>query len=522
MRNPLFPRCTTLCALMCLAVLLSVSARSSTRAADMPREAAETHGAFDSLVTRNDHEPSAPCAGLAEVRWLPNTSITVSFARDEFTDSEKSAVRAAIDLWQRALARSSLGIVFVNGIDVERDALPAAGQLIVRRDHQMGEGKYGRIVAAARSDRYLDRASIFVNGAIQKKKILRKLMLHEVGHALGLRDCSDCGSGKSVMNHFARKSVFGFSIQDKSVAGKPAAGDVAQVENGYRQAALHLPLLPSDSVESQTIVADEHLIATPAKSNATENILTPYLHGLNLFAGNQLALARVPSSEEQREFESRLPKLLHVEAATMEELKNYNFNREVRIQTIDDDGRVSGEYRRTSDLVLDDAGRRIERNVKVWKTSLRGLEITTEYLEDFSGAQLRGFDLSQPGTYRFEPFSLDTVAGKPARVYRLTPLNLGAAKAGGSRVLYGFVWIDDQTGAILKVAGRALPELKQRYPLFETHREFVDEQHLFPVRTIADDYLVFPSRRVHVRMLITYSNYKRFAGKVNIIELDEP
>jgi len=74
----------------------------------------------------------------------------------------------------------------------------------------------------------------------------------------------------------------------------------------------------------------------------------------------------------------------------------------------------------------------------------------------------------------------------------------------------------------MKVAGRALPELKQRYPLFETHRELVDEKHFFPVRTLADDYLVFPSRRVHVRMLITYSNYKRFAGKVNIIELDEP
>ena len=135
---------------------------------------------------------------------------------------------------------------------------------------------------------------------------------------------------------------------------------------------------------------------------------------------------------------------------------------------------------------------------------------------------MKGFELNQRDAYRFEPFGFETLNGKSVRVYRLTPVNLEAAKATGARVLYGFVWIDEQTGAILKVAGRALPELKQRYPLFETHRELVDGKHLFPIRTLADDYLVFPSRRVHVRMLITYSNYKRFAARVKIVDLDEP
>jgi len=386
----------------------------------------------------------------------------------------------------------------------------------------MDEGKYGRIVASARADNYLERASILVNGAIHEKKILRKLMMHELGHALGLRDCSGCGSGKSVMNHFSLKSIFGLSVQDKNVASKPTLSDIAQVEAGYRQAAA--PESPTTSSGTLTVVAEENLMGPALPITLLEtNILIPYLPSQSSDARiGEVAGARILASNQIADFNALLPKFLSVEAATMEELKNYSFKREVRIQTIDAKGRVSGEYHRVSDMLLDDAGRRLERNVSFPKPTLRGLEITSEYVEDFSGAQLKGFELNQRDAYRFEPFGFEILNGKSARVYRLTPRNLAAAKATGARVLYGFAWIDEQTGAILKVAGRALPELKQRYPLFETHRELVDEKHLFPVRTLADEYLVFPARRVHVRMLITYSNYKRFAAKINIVELDEP
>ena len=507
-----------LCALIS-SMFLCAHPRSSSLAAEIRHADVERVGAFESLVTSN--QSNLPCAGLAAVRWLPNTSVTVSFVRDEFTESEKSALQAAINLWQSALSRLAVGLVFVNGSDVTSEAAPAFGQIIVRRDYQMDEGKYGRIVASARADNYLDRASILVSGAIHEQKILRKLMMHELGHALGLRDCSDCGSGKSVMNYFSRMSILGFSIQAKRVAGKPSASDIAQVEAGYRQAAAPQPQVENGSVESQTVVADEHLIADAGPTSVAEqNILAPFLSGGTLPVGSYVS--RVLTPDEQTRVQSQLPKLLQVEAETMDALKNYSFKREVRIQTIDAKGRVSGEYHRVSDMVFDDEGRRVERNLSFSKPTLRGLEITSEYVEDFSGAQLKGFELNQRDAYRFEPFGFETLNGKSVRVYRITPVNLESAKATGARVLYGFAWVDEQTGAILKVAGRALPELKQRYPLFETHRELVDEKHLFPVRTLADDYLVFPSRRVHVRMLITYSNYKRFAARVSIVDLDEP
>jgi hypothetical protein len=512
------------CALFSLAVLIfAIAGQSITLAMEMPHPDATPSGVFDSLAITKTAQPNVPCAaGVALVRWLPKTNVRISFVRGEFTDSEKSALRKAIDLWQRAVSRMGLEITFAVGVEVEPSVIPSLGEIVVRRDYQMEDGKYGRIVASARADNYLDRASILVNGAIHERKILRKLMMHELGHALGLRDCSDCGTGKSVMNHFSLKSILGLGVQDRNVASKPTLSDIAQVEKGYRQAAV--PQSQTTSTETQIVVAEENLIAAAPPAVLTQaNILIPYLTGPSNGARiGEVAGARILAGNQIADFNVLLSKFLSVEGSTMEELKNYSFKRDVRIQTIDDKGRVAGEYRRVSDMLLDDEGRRVERNVSFLKPTLRGLEVTDEYVEDFSGAQLKGFELNQRDAYRFEPFGFEPLNGKSARVYRLTPLNLETAKATGARVLYGFIWIDEQTGAIMKVAGRALPELKQRYPLFETHRELIDGKHFFPVRTLADDYLVFPSRRVHVRMLITYSNYKRFAARVNIIELDEP
>ena len=113
----------------------------------------------------------------------------------------------------------------------------------------------------------------------------------------------------------------------------------------------------------------------------------------------------------------------------------------------------------------------------------------------------------------------ETIDGVGMRVYRITPLNLNAERAAQTRVFYGFVWVDAKTGRIVKIGGCALPDDKQRYPLFETQRALIDGVHRFPARTIADDHLVFSSHTVHIRMLITYTNYKRFASRVRIIEI---
>jgi hypothetical protein len=283
------------------------------------------------------------------------------------------------------------------------------------------------------------------------------------------------------------------------------------------------PLQPASGEKSEIPFPAADLDAAPtppASVNSNEPLKATHLTEVKVFpvsTSNQ----RVLTPGEKIEFESYIPTLLGKEAETMGELNNYTFTRDVRIQTIDSKGRVSGEYRRTSDILFDDSGGRIERGLSFSKSTLRRLKISPEYVEDFSGVQLKGFELSRRDHYRIEPFMTDTVDGIRMRVYRMTPLNLNAERASQTRVFFGYVWVEESTGRIVKIGGCALPDGKQRFPLFETQRVLIDDKHVFPLHTIADDYLVFSSHKVHVRMLITYSNYKRFESRVKLVEVDD-
>ena len=506
--------------------LFATSLRAVTIGVKTPSDDKSTTrsvGAFDAVVVTGESAVVGGGAGTAAVRWLPGTTVNIGYVREDFTDSEISAFHDAIGHWQRALSHTKVNIIFTEALAAYEAVNPAPSQIIVKRE-KMSPNDYGRIVASARPDRYLESALVLINNSIHKRKTLRKILMHELGHALGLRDCSNCRSGATVMNHFSKRSAFGIEIQDGTVASKPTSSDISQVEFGYSQIPAKLDGEQAESKTFETITADEEgALAAGTNSANTENILAPYVgpgqEARSVPVGG-LSNDRVLSNEETTAFGSYLPTLLKKEAETMDQLRNYEFKRDVLIQTIDGKGRVSGEYHRTSDMVLDDEGRRVERNVSLSKPTLRGLEVTTEYVEDFSGAQLKGFELAQRDHYRFEPFSVDTLDGQAARVYRITPLNLSVERAAQARVFYGFIWADETTGQILRIAGCALPDDKQRYPLFETKRTLIDGKYLFPERTIADDRLVFPSRTVHVRMLISYTNYKRFGSRVNIVELE--
>lgn len=88
----------------------------------------------------------------------------------------------------------------------------------------------------------------------------------------------------------------------------------------------------------------------------------------------------------------------------------------------------------------------------------------------------------------------------------------------GVRYLEGRIWVDDRDFQIVKVKGQAVPEVgEQKFPHFETYRENIDGRYWFPTYTYADDVLEFkkgPS--VHLRIVVRYTNYKKFGGRIRI------
>jgi len=85
--------------------------------------------------------------------------------------------------------------------------------------------------------------------------------------------------------------------------------------------------------------------------------------------------------------------------------------------------------------------------------------------------------------------------------------------------------VDDRDFQIVKTYGKGVGLLKKnednQFPRFETYREQIDGKYWFPTYTHADDVLHFKDNSQHIRMVVKYQDYKRFAAQSTITFGDE-
>lgn len=202
-------------------------------------------------------------------------------------------------------------------------------------------------------------------------------------------------------------------------------------------------------------------------------------------------------------------------------LNGYTFRREAVVQTIGFGGQVTGEYNRTSQFTFNDAGERFERITYFPMPTLTEISFTQEDLEDLGGVQPFALEASKIDQYNFVYVGREKVDEIGTYVFDVSPKVV--PKKVSERFFQGRVWVDDRDLQIVKVKGKGVPEGKQRFPTFETYREQIDGKYWFPTYTYADDELNFADgQTVHVRMKVRYTDYKRFQGKVRVIEEGEP
>jgi len=202
-------------------------------------------------------------------------------------------------------------------------------------------------------------------------------------------------------------------------------------------------------------------------------------------------------------------------------LNGYTFRREAVVQTIGFGGQITGEYSRTSQFVFNDAGERFERITYFPMPTLTEITFTQEDLEDLGGVQPFALEASKIDQYNFTYIGREKVDELGTYVFDVAPKVV--PKKVSERFFQGRVWVDDRDLQIVKVKGKGVPEGKQRFPTFETYREQIDGKYWFPTYTYADDELNFEGGQiVHIRMKVRYTDYKRFQGKVRVIEEGEP
>lgn len=199
---------------------------------------------------------------------------------------------------------------------------------------------------------------------------------------------------------------------------------------------------------------------------------------------------------------------------------SFSFKRDVLLQTIGAHGEVTGEYVRKSVFVLNDQGERIEQVLYHPKPSIKAMKITKEDIQDLAGSQLFGLEATDLNAYHLAYQGEETLAGQPAYLVRVTPKQQPDPNNMRVRFFVGLIWIDKTNFQILKLRGTTEPHGKQRFPAFQTTRDLRIENLLFPSATDADDVLHFSHKDVHYLIHVKYYDFKRFASRLKIVDID--
>ena len=204
-------------------------------------------------------------------------------------------------------------------------------------------------------------------------------------------------------------------------------------------------------------------------------------------------------------------------------MDKYTYTRSVEIETLNDDNKPDGVYQQLTDISYDTKGAKLERVTFAPANSLERILMTPADMSDIehrlpfvlTTEDLPLYNLTYAGRQKVD--ELDTY------VFDVVPKRIEK----GQRYLQGRIWVDQRDLQIVVVNGKNVPDdLRPGHEdlslPFTTYREQVDGQYWFPVYSKADGVLHFTggkgymSQDVHVRSIVKYSNYKRFASSIKI------
>ncbi len=196
--------------------------------------------------------------------------------------------------------------------------------------------------------------------------------------------------------------------------------------------------------------------------------------------------------------------------------ENYTYRQTARVEELDEMGRVRGRWEEVSDIIFSPDGRRTERVVYAPVSTLRGLLLEPQDLQDIREVQPFVLTTSALPDYWVRYLGKQNADEIPCYVFAVKPKKMEA----GKRYFQGIIWVDDRDLQIVKTYGRATGLLKKGstslYPKFETFREQIDGKYWFPTYTRADDVLYFPEGAIRMRLIVRYQDYKQFRSETEI------
>jgi hypothetical protein len=212
------------------------------------------------------------------------------------------------------------------------------------------------------------------------------------------------------------------------------------------------------------------------------------------------------------------------ESVFREALSHYTYRRTVRVQTIDDDGKVDGEYYQVDDVIFTPDGKRAEKTVFAPANSLQRISMSPADFQDIQERLPFVLTTQDVGQYDVKYVGRQKVDQVDCYVFDVAPKVIEK----GKRYFQGKIWVDADALQIVVTNGKNVPDdLRKGHEdlstPFTTYREEVDGENWFPTYTKGDGVLHFTGGNgymgedVRVRQTVKYTDYKQFGSASKII-----
>jgi hypothetical protein len=253
-----------------------------------------------------------------------------------------------------------------------------------------------------------------------------------------------------------------------------------------------------------------------ALAGAAQDTFTPMALDSG-FGRMDVSAPATPPDEIIRKFAAK-------ETEFQEALNHYTYRRVARVQTVDDDNKVDGEYYEVDDVIFDSQGKRTEKVVFAPGNTLQRVMMSPSDFQDIQHGYPFVLTAQDIGAYNVKYVGRQKVDEVDCYVFEVSPKQIEK----GKRYLDGRIWVDATDLQIVVTNGRMVPDDTRKgkedlHPPFMTWRAQVDGHYWFPVYTKGEGELHFSggngymAEDVHIRDIIKYTDYKRFGSSSKII-----
>jgi len=196
---------------------------------------------------------------------------------------------------------------------------------------------------------------------------------------------------------------------------------------------------------------------------------------------------------------------------------HYTYRQSNIIQTLEG-STVDGEYRQDWDVNFDTHGKRSIAVTYAPAPTLSRISMTSEDTNDLQNVMPFVLTTDEIPDYNILYVGQQREDELQTYVFDISPKQIDK----NHRRFEGRIWVDNHDFQIVKTYGKSVPDLRSGkdenlFPRFTTYREQIDNVYWFPTYTTARDTLHFKGGDVDIRVIIKYTDYKRFGSETKIL-----